>query len=247
MRSFPPARRAARWLVRQARFLAYPREKRHALVGQAHLWQMKRDFQIAFLTDVGLKPEHYLLDIGCGTLRGGIPVIQYLNEGHYFGVDARPEVIEEASKELEVEKLTGKNPVLTSTPTISSLDLGRTFNYVWAFSVLFHMTDEIVDDCFAFVERHLEPLGVFYANVNIGAHAPKKWKEFPVMWRTLAFYERLGDAHALSVEDMGPLSAFGHVTGIAEHDDQRVLKMRPARADERSRQESARSSVSAGS
>lgn len=200
---------------------------------------MKRDFQIAFLTEAGLKPEHYLLDIGCGTLRGGIPVIRYLKEGRYFGVDVRPEVLEEARKELQVEKLTSKNPVLTCTPTISLLDLGRTFNYVWAFSVLFHMTDKTLDDCFAFAQRHLEPHGAFYANVNIGANPPKVWKGFPVVWRTLASYERLGGAHALSVEDIGPLSAFGHVTGIAEQDSQRVLKMRVARTDDRSRHESA--------
>ena len=230
MRNSGLTKRAVRWLVRQARWQAFPHEKRHSLVGQSHLWKMKREFQIAFLTEVGLKPEHYLLDIGCGTLRGGVPVIRYLKEGHYFGVDARPEVIEEAKKELEVENLTGRVPILTCAPTTSLLELGRTFDYVWAFSVLFHMTDEILDDCFAFVERHLEPHGMFYANVNVGVSPPKMWKGFPVIWRTLASYERLGSGHALSVEDIGPLSSFGHVTGIAEQDNQRILKMKVARS-----------------
>ena len=31
-------------------------ERRHALVGPANLWKMKRDFQIQFLRDMGLKP-----------------------------------------------------------------------------------------------------------------------------------------------------------------------------------------------
>jgi SAM-dependent methyltransferase len=246
-RTLALARRAARWLVRQVRLRAFPREKRHALVGQPHLWMMKRDFQIAFLTDVGLKPEHYLLDIGCGTLRGGIPIIRYLEEGHYFGFDTRPDAIEEARKELEAESLTSKAPVLTCAPNISSLDLGRTFDYVWAFSVLIHMTDEIVEDCFAFVARHIAPHGMFYANVNAGVRPPKTWRGFPVVWRTLASYQRLGAAHALTVKDIGPLSAFGHVTGIAEQDDQRVLEMRVARADDRPRQRAARPSVSATS
>jgi SAM-dependent methyltransferase len=247
MRHSAVAERAARWLVRQVRFQAFRREKRHAQVGRPHLWKMKRGFQIAFLREVGLKPEHYLLDIGCGTLRGGIPMVRYLKEGHYVGIDTRPDVLKEARKELETEKLTSKAPALVCAPTISSLDLGRTFDYVWAFSVLFHMTDEILDDCFTFVERHLEPHGIFYANVNIGANPPKMWKGFPVIWRTLASYQRLGGAHALSVEDVGPLSAFGHVTGIAEQDDQRVLKMRVARTDDHSRHGPARSSVSARS
>ena len=59
------------------------KERRHAMVGPAKLWKMKRDFQIKFLKKSGLLPKHYLLDIGCGTLRGGIPFIEYLDEKKY--------------------------------------------------------------------------------------------------------------------------------------------------------------------
>ena len=64
-------------------------ERRHSLVGPPDLWEMKREFQIRFLRQAGLSPEHYLLDIGCGTLRGGIPLIDYLETGHYFGLESR--------------------------------------------------------------------------------------------------------------------------------------------------------------
>jgi len=75
-------------------------ERRHALVGPANLWKMKRDFQIQFLSNVGLKPEHYLFEIGCGTLRGGVPLIQYLESCHYFGFGVREKAIDEGRKEL---------------------------------------------------------------------------------------------------------------------------------------------------
>src|SRR5215475_8544809 len=81
-------------------WLASPAERRHSLVGPMRGWQKKRDFQIFFLKQMGLQPAHYLLDIGCGTLRGGIPLIDYLDPGHYFGVEVRPLVLEEAAKEL---------------------------------------------------------------------------------------------------------------------------------------------------
>ena len=61
------------------------KKRRHGMVGPPYLWKMKREFQIKFLTDMDLKPDHYLLDLGCGTLRGGIPIIEYLEIGHYFG------------------------------------------------------------------------------------------------------------------------------------------------------------------
>ena len=60
--------------------------ERHSLVGPAHLWEIKRAFQIQFLQSVGLTPDQYLLDMGCGTLRGGIPIIKYLEPGHYYGI-----------------------------------------------------------------------------------------------------------------------------------------------------------------
>jgi cyclopropane fatty-acyl-phospholipid synthase-like methyltransferase len=57
--------------------MADPSE-RHSLVGPGKLWEMKRAFQIHFLQSVGLTSDQYLLDLGCGTLRGGIPIIKYL-------------------------------------------------------------------------------------------------------------------------------------------------------------------------
>lgn len=62
------------------------KERRHALVGPARLWKMKREFQIRFLRDMALKPEHYVFDIGCGTLRGGLPIIQYLDSGRILAL-----------------------------------------------------------------------------------------------------------------------------------------------------------------
>lgn len=76
------------------------KERRHAMVGPAHLWKMKRDFQIQFLKTMNLKREHYLLDIGCGTLRGGIPLIAYLQDGHYFGVEVREKALNEGRKRV---------------------------------------------------------------------------------------------------------------------------------------------------
>jgi hypothetical protein len=41
-----------------------------------------------------------LVDLGCGTLRGGIPIIEYLDADSYIGVDVREEAIEEARRFL---------------------------------------------------------------------------------------------------------------------------------------------------
>lgn len=149
------------------------------MVGPMYLWNMKRDFQIQFLERVGLQPEHYLLDLGCGTLRGGIPIIRHLQKGHYFGVEIRAKVLDEGRKELRDEKLEYKEPVLILADDISSLNIERKFDFIWAFSVLIHMEDNILNSTLNFVHKHLKESGRFYANVNIGARADGTWETFP--------------------------------------------------------------------
>lgn len=197
-----------------------PRE-RHALVGPADLWRMKRDFQIAFLKERGLRPDDYLLDIGCGTLRGGIPLIGYLKAGHYYGTDVRPDVLEEGRAELREHKLEGKRPVLIAG-TFGDIDLDRQFTFIWAFSVLIHLTDPILDECLAFVAAHLD--GDFYANVFIGEKPDTSWQGFPVVTRRLEFYETVAARHGLRFVDLGELRDLGHTSGVKRQDRQHLLR-----------------------
>ncbi|MEI6816553.1 MAG: class I SAM-dependent methyltransferase [Bacteroidota bacterium] len=198
--------------------------KRHGLVGQPELWKIKRDFQIDYLKSVGLKPEHYLVDIGCGTLRGGIPLIEYLQEGHYYGIEFRDFVLEEGRKELKENNLENKVPVLLVSKDLATLSMDAQFDYMWAFSVMIHMKDEIADKCLMMVSKHLKPNGVYYANVNIGEWAEGNWEGFPVVCRNLEFYKTMAAKYHLKVEDVGDLKSCGHITGIDKQDSQRMLK-----------------------
>lgn len=219
-------------LGRRIRSLTQTRaERRHALVGPANLWKMKRDFQIRFLRDMGLKPVHYLLDIGCGTLRGGIPLIGYLQDGHYVGVEVRANVLDEGRKELREAGLEGKKPMLLLCPDISRLNVDRKFDYIWAFSVLIHMSDKILDDALSFVSRHLSREGAFYANVIIGDKNEGNWDGFPVVARTLDSYSRACGMNGLTVSDLGPLKPLGHISNVGSHDNQRMLRISMSAVD----------------
>jgi hypothetical protein len=50
-------------------------------------WEDVGRNQFEFLIKEGLKPDHYLLDVACGSFRGGRFFIPYLMEGHYFAID----------------------------------------------------------------------------------------------------------------------------------------------------------------
>jgi SAM-dependent methyltransferase len=146
-----------------------------------------------------------VVDIGCGTLRGGIPIIERLSANNYVGIDIRSEVEAEAHAELMHHKLSRKNPTLIFGRSLSEIHLARQFDVAWAFSVLFHLTDAHLRECFAFVQEHLKPNGVFYGNVNLGTREPDQWREFPEVWRTLAEYKKTAARFGLTVEDMGML------------------------------------------
>lgn len=198
---------------------------RHALVGPSRLWRMKRDFQIKFLRDMSLLPGHHLCEIGCGTLRGGIPIIRYLEEGHYCGIEVRESALNEARRELEEAGLEDKAPTLVISQDTSQISLDKRFDFIWAFSVLFHMNDETLKNALSFVKKHLKDNGVFYANVNIGEKAEGNWQGFPVVSRSFEFYESVCAKMDLTPTDIGNLRDLGHHSGKKSHDDQRMLKI----------------------
>ena len=183
-------------------------------MGPAHLWEVKRRFQFEFLTSRGLRPQSRLLDIGCGTLRGGIPLIEYLRTGHYLGVEARAQALVEARKELADAGLEHKRPLLIEADDPAQVHVSEPVDFAWAFSVLFHMQDETVDACLGLVARSLTEDGVFYANVGLGDRREQQgeWQGFPVISRAREFYTSLAAGRGLAVADVGRLDTLGHPT-----------------------------------
>jgi cyclopropane fatty-acyl-phospholipid synthase-like methyltransferase len=209
------------------RMFMSPAQRRFELVGPPELWDMKRRFQIDFLRRVGLQPQHYLVDIGCGVLRGGVPIIDYLEPGHYYGIEARAYVLEQGRKELQGSGLAQKNPHLMHAEYLADVRLGRDFDYIWAFSVLIHLKDDILVQLMQFVAAHLGKQGVFYANVDTSDAPDAKWQEFPGVHRPLSFYAEHCQQLGLKMSDIGSLAEFGHITG-GDADQQRMLEIRCA-------------------
>jgi SAM-dependent methyltransferase len=110
---------------------------------------------------------------------------------------------------------------------LAPLTLDRQFDYIWAFSVLIHLEDEIFYQLINFVARQLRPDGVFYANVDTVNLPDGVWQEFPGVRRPLSFYEQACVRNGLRMVDIGSLADFGHHSG-GEADQQRVLEIRPS-------------------
>ena len=77
-------------------------------------WDETGKLQFEFLIKEELKPEHFLLDVGCGSLRGGIHFIRYLDRGRYYGRDMDESLSDAGKSLLGKIRLTHKKPTLTS-------------------------------------------------------------------------------------------------------------------------------------
>lgn len=215
----------AKWYqVRLRLGLTSSLERRQGMVGPSHLWKMKRDFQINFLKSIGMVPESYVLDLGCGVLRGGLAIIEYLNPGHYYGLESRHAVLQEGMRALQEAGLQSKAPTLLAIDDLSRAALDRKFDLIWAFSVLIHMHDGILDSCLDFASRHLASNGRMYANVNIGNARDGHWQEFPLVNRSHDFYTAAAERHNLQVIEIGTLRSLGHVSGSPGQDLQMMLQ-----------------------
>ena len=127
------------------------------------LWEEMGELQFRLLQGVGLRPEHHLLDVGCGSLRGGVRFVEYLEPGHYVGVDADERLLEAGRRELGAAGLDGKGARLVSRSDFEFRDLGETFDFAIAQSLWSHLPFNSIARCLTGVSRVLKPGGIFVA------------------------------------------------------------------------------------
>jgi SAM-dependent methyltransferase len=130
------------------------------------LWDEIGALQFEFLVSRGLQPTHYLLDVGCGSLRGGVHFIKYLQPRHYYGVDKEADALR-AGMEIELPRygLVGKEPILVEMGDFGFDRLERQFDMALAQSVFTHIPLNDIIRCLMNIEQALLPGGEFYATI----------------------------------------------------------------------------------
>jgi cyclopropane fatty-acyl-phospholipid synthase-like methyltransferase len=186
--------------------------RRHALedsMGFRGQWDEHSRFQIAFLKEQGLDPSHKFLEIGCGPLTGGIPIIGYLHPNNYFGLDIRSSVLNLSWSEVGIAGLSAKNPRLICSSSFGSEELrDEQFDFVLSFSVLYHLSDELLRSYFFHVTNRLKPTGVCFAQVNTHLDG-STWLQFPFVKRTVTDYIEMASAAGLRTKSLGTIDNLG--------------------------------------
>lgn len=128
------------------------------------LWDEIGRLQLDFLIKEGLKPEHKLLDIGCGCLRGGLHFIRFLDAGNYYGLDINESLIEAGKVEVQGTGLDHKEPKLLVDEYFSIGKFETKFDLMIAVSLFTHLSFNMIVRCLTRVRENLLPQGVFYSS-----------------------------------------------------------------------------------
>ena len=135
-----------------------------AYVGPPEKYDLVAAMQFNLLTHLGLREFHYLLDVGCGSLRAGRLFIPFLLPGHYYGIEPQAWLIEEGVKyELGREILQIKQPVFSCNSNFNCLHFNQKFDFVMAQSVFSHASQSQIQECLSQVAKCLQPNGVMAA------------------------------------------------------------------------------------
>jgi cyclopropane fatty-acyl-phospholipid synthase-like methyltransferase len=133
-----------------------------AYVGPPEQYDFMGATQFALLFRLGIREEHFLLDIGCGSLRSGRFVIQYLLPNRYFGFEPNEWLWQNAEeKELGSDLFRIKVPFFSSNDSFSFEEANQKFDFILAQSIFSHTGLDVLGTALDNARKVLTPTGQF--------------------------------------------------------------------------------------
>ncbi len=129
--------------------------------------------QFSLLFALGLREQHRLCDVGCGSLRAGRLLIPYLAAGNYFGIEPRREVVEEGIEhEVGADLIAQRRPQFDYGDDFGLARFDTKFDYVLAQSVFSHTFRDLTTTGLDAISHALTPEGLFVGTL---------YEEFPIL------------------------------------------------------------------
>lgn len=133
-------------------------------VGNPEKYDVMAASQFSLLTQLGLREHHRLLDVGCGSLRGGRLFIPYLLPDRYFGIEPERWLVEEGIRnELGEDLVRLKRPSFSHVDDFTLSVFGAEFDFVLAQSIFSHAARPQVERCLQEARKVIRSGGVMVA------------------------------------------------------------------------------------
>jgi cyclopropane fatty-acyl-phospholipid synthase-like methyltransferase len=169
------------------------------------LWDEIGRLQFDFLVAQGLKPEHKLVDIGCGALRGGVHFVRYLKPGNYFGLDLNASLIAAGQQELVAAGLADRNAHLLVDDQFRLSRFEQAFDYGVSMSLFTHLYLNHIGRCLTAMRKVMHSGSQFFVTFF---EAPSPIHLEPITHTP---------GGAVTYYDSDPFHyAFGEIEGIAQ-------------------------------
>lgn len=181
-------------------------------------WKVLQDWQYDILLKHGLQPHHHVLDVGCGVLRLGLKLIDYLDDDRYCGIDPLKTYIETGHVYVREILETRKKYNLLRDRNFTFERFQRKFDFAIAQSVLTHLARREIEECIANLKPVMGVGGIFIFTILMNPNRPDREEIFlynanTPMVRTvhkdISFFERLAKKYGFRLEFLGTAS---HVT-----------------------------------
>jgi len=135
-----------------------------AFVGPPAKYDLVSAMQFNLLTFLGLREFHYLLDLGCGSLRAGRLLIPYLLPEHYLGIEPEQWLVDEGIKnELGQEIIEIKKPQFLFRSDFKAGLFNQEIDFAIAQSVFSHAGAGQIKICLQEVSTCLAAQGILAA------------------------------------------------------------------------------------
>ena len=133
--------------------------------GTGGSWEEGGASQLNFLKDHGLRPSHRFIDVGCGALRAGRHLVDYLGAANYYGVDANRDLLQIGyDRELTDEQRDRLPASNLRANDRFNVDFGVQFDMAIAQSVFTHVSLNHMRLCLNRLAKVMRPGGVFFAS-----------------------------------------------------------------------------------
>jgi len=128
------------------------------------LWEKIGRLQFEKLVSEGLQPHHYLLDVACGSLRGGVHFIPYLEPGRYLGMDKEKDLIKAGiEQELGQQVFDRQQPQFVVSSTFEFEKFGVQPDFALAQSLFTHLPAPMIVECLTKLRAVAKSNTRFYA------------------------------------------------------------------------------------